>query len=144
MEKGRDVHGVYRYASTHAQSRQGLECLSMQAVLLTRLLLELGMHAMTISCQCQHLRELHGMIGLMAGMHLRQDLVWVRTTCLAQGPRYVLQITTVQHKQMFVPHQQLPSPNMGMLDSGQQFATAPPGGFLGSKRASAMQQAVSR
>ena len=88
--------------------------------------------------------ELHGMIGLMAGMHLRQDLVWVRTTCLAQGPRYVLQITTVQHKQMFVPHQQLPSPNMGMLDSGQQFATAPPGGFLGSKRASAMQQAVSR
>lgn len=56
----------------------------------------------------------------------------------------LLQVTTVQHKQMFVPNQQLPSPNVGMLDGGGQFAAAPPGGFLGSKRAGAMQQAVSR
>ena len=55
-----------------------------------------------------------------------------------------MQVTTVQHKQMFVPNQQLPSPNVGMLDGGAQFAAAPPGGFLGSKRAGAMQQAVSR
>ncbi|KAL3160348.1 hypothetical protein ABBQ32_010682 [Trebouxia sp. C0010 RCD-2024] len=53
-------------------------------------------------------------------------------------------VTTVQHKQMFVPNRQLPSPNVGTLDGGGQFAAAPPGGFLGSKRAGAMQQAVSR
>ncbi|KAL0040549.1 hypothetical protein WJX77_010475 [Trebouxia sp. C0004] len=51
-------------------------------------------------------------------------------------------VTTVQHKQMFVPNQQLPSP--ALLDGAGQFAAAPPGGFLGSKRAGAMQQAVSR
>lgn len=56
----------------------------------------------------------------------------------------MLQVTTVQHKQMFVPNRQLPSPNVGTLDGGGQFAAAPPGGFLGSKRAGAMQQAVSR
>lgn len=54
------------------------------------------------------------------------------------------QVTTVQHKQMFVPNQQLPSPNAGTLTGVGQFAAAPPGGFLGSKRAGAMQQAVSR
>ena len=48
----------------------------------------------------------------------------------------------MQHKQMFVPNQQLPSP--ALLDGVGQFAAAPPGGFLGSKRAGAMQQAVSR
>ena len=49
----------------------------------------------------------------------------------------------MQHKQMFIPNQQMQSPNMGMLEGGGQFAAAP-GGFLGSKRANAMQQAVSR
>lgn len=68
-EKGRDVHGLHRYACTHAKSHQALiECSSMQAVLLTQLLLELGMHAMTISCQCQHPHELHGVIGWYAFM----------------------------------------------------------------------------
>lgn len=57
---------------------------------------------------------------------------------------WLYQVTTVQHKQMFVPNQQLPSPHVGTLDGGGQFAAAPPGGFLGSKRAGAMQQAVSR
>jgi len=58
------------------------------------------------------------------------------------NPLSVLQVTTVQHKQMFVPNQELPSP--ALLDGAGQFAAAPPGGFLGSKRAGAMQQAVSR
>ena len=64
--------------------------------------------------------------------------------CLHNHFPWNAQVTTIQHKQMFVPHQELPSPHMGVLDSGGQFATAPSGGFLGSKRAHAMQQAASR
>lgn len=88
-------------------------------------------------------------LGIVKPKNTRQQRypVWALSTdnvkqCLSSAA--AMQVTTVQHKQMFVPNQQLPSPGVAMLDGAGQFAAAPPGGFLGSKRAGAMQQAVSR